>query len=71
MNADPYTSQLNFDDTRYSLGAGLRLKRFFVDLTYALHRRVGEYSVYDLVEPNLASTITLDHNVLATVGFRF
>ncbi|MCB0754051.1 MAG: hypothetical protein KDB98_00555 [Flavobacteriales bacterium] len=71
LNADPYTSQLNFDDTRYSLGAGIRLKRFFVDLTYALHRTVGDYAVYDLGAPNLASTVTLDHNVLTTVGFRF
>jgi hypothetical protein len=71
MNANPYTSQLNFDDIRYSLGVGLRLKRFFVDLTYALHRTVGEYSVYDLGAPNLASTVTLYHNVMTTVGFRF
>lgn len=71
MNANPFTSQLNFENTNYSLGVGLRLKRFFVDMTYALHRTVGEYQVYDLVPSNTASTTTLDHNILTTVGFRF
>lgn len=69
--ADPFTSQLSFDNTNYSLGVGLRLKRFFVDLTYALQRSVGEYQVYDLDPTNTASTVTLDNNVLLTVGFRF
>ena len=71
MLADPYTSRLNFDNTNYSLGVGLRLKRFFVDLTYALQRSVGEYQVYDIDPTNTASTVTLDNNVLMTVGFRF
>lgn len=71
INADPYTSALNFDNTNYSFGVGLRLKRFFVDMSYALNRRVGEYQVYDLDATQTASTITLDHNILTTVGFRF
>ncbi len=71
LNADPYTSALNFDNTRYSLGLGLRLKRFFVDLTYNLHRTVGNYQLYDITALPVAETITLDHSILATVGFRF
>lgn len=71
MNADPYTSQLNFDDTRYSLGLGLRLKHFFADLTYSLHRMVGNYEFYDMQYVPLAETVTSDHSVLTTVGFRF
>ena len=67
-----FTEESVFDERAFEARfEGLAQIRHFVDLTYALHRRVGEYSVYDLVEPNLASTITLDHNVLATVGFRF
>lgn len=71
INADPYTSQLNFNDTRYSLGLGLRLKRFFVDLAYNLHRTVGSYELYDYTGMSLAETTTLDHSVILTVGFRF
>lgn len=71
MLADPFTSQLNFDNTNYSVGVGLRLKRFFVDMTYALQRQVGLYQVYDFDPTNAASTVTLNHNVLTTVGFRF
>lgn len=71
MNADPYTSKLNFDNTRYSLGLGLRLKSFFVDLTYNLHRMVDNYEVYDVQYVPLAETVTLDHSILTTVGFRF
>ncbi|MCB9187201.1 MAG: hypothetical protein H6601_10745 [Flavobacteriales bacterium] len=71
MNADPYTSKLNFDNTRYSLGLGLRLKSFFVDLTYNLHRVIGNYEVYDIQYVPLAETVTLDHSIISTVGFRF
>jgi len=71
MNADPYTSKLNFDNTRYSLGLGLRLKHFFVDLTYNLHRTVGSYEVYDIEYVDPAATVTLNHSILSTVGFRF
>ena len=71
VNADPYTSQLTFDDTRYSLGVGLRLKRFFVDLTYTLHRMEGTYKVYESDAIPFAETVTSDHNVITTVGFRF
>lgn len=71
MNADPYTSQLNFDNTRYSLGAGLRFKHFFVDLAYNLHRFAGNYEVYNTQYIPSAQTVTMEHSVLTTVGFRF
>lgn len=71
VNADPYTSQLTFDDTRYSLGVGIRLKRFFIDLTYTLHRMEGAYELYESNAIPLAETVTSDHNVITTVGFRF
>jgi len=68
INGDPYSGKYNFDNTRYSLGVGYRLKRFFVDLTYNLHRQVDAYQVY---ETNFAETATLNHSVITTVGFRF
>ena len=68
INGDPYSGKYNFDNTRYSLGVGYRLKRFFVDLTYNLHRQVDAYQVY---ETNFAETVTLNHSVITTVGFRF
>ena len=68
INGNPYTGSFNFDNTRYTLGAGLRLKRFFVDLAYNLHRQVNSYEVYTA---NLAETVTLNHSVITTVGFRF
>lgn len=71
LNADPNTSELNFNNTRYSLGLGLRLERFFVDLAYNLHRTVGAYQLYDYTNVPLAETTTLDHSVIFTVGFRF
>jgi hypothetical protein len=71
INGDPFTGKYNFDNTRYSLGLGYRLERFFTDLTYSLHRSVGVYEVYDSTYTQLASTITLDHSIMATVGFRF
>jgi len=71
MNGNPYTGAYNFDDTRYSLGVGLRLKRFFTDLTYQLQRRTENYLVYDNALVPLAKTTTLDNSVLFTVGFRF
>ncbi len=71
MNGNPYTGAYNFDDTRYSLGLGLRLKKFFTDLTYQLQRRTEDYLVYDTSLVPLAQTTTLDHSVLFTVGFRF
>lgn len=71
MNGNPYTGAYSFDDTRYSLGIGLRLKKFFTDLTYQLQRRTQDYLVYDSALTELAKTTTLDHSVLFTVGFRF
>lgn len=71
ISGDPFTGAYNFDNTRYSLGIGYRLERFFTDLTYSLHRSVGVYEVYDTNYTQLASTITLDHSIIATVGFRF
>jgi len=68
INGDPYTGKYNLDNTRYSLGVGYRLKRFFIDLTYNLHRQVDAYQVY---ETNFAETVTLNHSVITTVGFRF
>ena len=68
--ADPFTSAFNFDNTNYSLGAGIRFKRLFIDLAYNLNRRVSDYTVYDF-GGQLANTVTLDHNIVTTVGFRF
>lgn len=68
--ADPFTSALNFDNTNYSLGAGIRFKRLFIDLAYNLNRRVSNYTVYDF-GGQLANTVTIDHNIITTVGFRF
>lgn len=71
INGNPYKVGYNFDNTRYSLGAGYRLDRFFVDLTYSLNRLVDAYEVYDVSYTPLAETVTLEHNIIATVGFRF
>ena len=71
MNGDPYTGDYNFNDTRYSLGLGVRLKRFLIDATYHLRRTASNYEVYDVAYVPLAEAITLDHSVLATIGFRF
>ncbi len=71
INGDPFTGAYNFDNTRYSLGLGLRLKRFFTDLGYNLNRTVSNYQMYDDAYTALAETVTLDHNILFTVGFRF
>lgn len=71
LNANPYTSQLNFDDTRYSLGLGIRLKRFYVDLAYDLHRINQSYEVYDVNYTPLAQVVTNVHSLITTVGFRF
>lgn len=71
MNGDPYSGTYNFNDTRYSLGLGLRLKHFFVDATYQLRRNVNNYEVYDVNYVPLAEVVTLDHSFITTVGFRF
>lgn len=71
INGDPFTGAYNFNNTRYSLGLGLRLKRFFTDLTYNLHRSVNNYEVYADDNVPLADALTLDHSVIFTVGFRF
>ena len=71
MNGDPFSGAYDFNNTRYSFGLGYKLERFFTDLTYSLHRSVGVYEVYDANYAELASTITLDHSIIATVGFRF
>ncbi len=71
INGNPYKVGYSFDDTRYSLGAGYRLERFFIDLAYMLNRTVGNYEMYDVSYTPLAETVTLDHSVIATVGFRF
>lgn len=71
INGNPYKVGYNFDNTRYSLGAGYRLERFFVDLTYSLNRLVDAYEMYDVSYTPLAETVTLEHNIIATVGFRF
>lgn len=71
INGDPFSGGYDFNNTRYSLGMGYRLERFFTDLTYSLHRSVESYEVYDVKYTQMASTITLDHSIIATVGFRF
>lgn len=71
INGDPFTGSYNFDNTRYSLGLGLRLKRFSIDLTYNLHRSVSDYEVYDVAYVPVANNITLNHSVLLTFAFRF
>lgn len=71
VNGNPYTGGYSLDNTRYSLGAGFRFNHFFVDLTYQLHRMVGSYEVYDVSYVPLAETVTLEHSVITTVGFRF
>jgi hypothetical protein len=71
INGDAFTGAYNFNNTRYSLGLGLRLKRFFTDLTYNLHRSVNNYEVYADDNVPLADALTLDHSVIFTVGFRF
>ncbi|MFM1874569.1 MAG: hypothetical protein RL266_306 [Bacteroidota bacterium] len=71
LNADPYTSKLNFNDSRYSVGLGLRLERFSIDLGYNLHRTVSSYELYDFANVPLAKTTTLDHSVILSVGFGF
>jgi hypothetical protein len=68
INGDPYSGGYNFDNTRYSLGAGFRFKRFFVDMSYNLHRLVNSYELYDAA---IAETLTIQHSVITTVGFRF
>ena len=68
INGDPYSGGYNFDNTRYSLGAGFRFKRFFVDMSYNLHRLVNSYALYDAA---IAKTLTMQHSVITTVGFRF
>jgi len=68
INGNPYTGKYSFDNTRYSLGAGFRLKRFFVDLTYSLTRQESAYQLY---ETNFADVVTRNHSVISTVGFRF
>lgn len=68
INGNPYTGNYNFDNTRYSLGAGYRLKKFFVDLTYNLHRLEEAYELYDTA---IAETVSMEHSVITTVGFRF
>lgn len=68
---NPYKLGFNFDNTRYSLGAGFRLKRFFVDLTYSLNRYVNSYKVYNTDYTPLAKVVTTSHNITTTVGFRF
>ncbi|MCF8276652.1 MAG: hypothetical protein K9J17_07960 [Flavobacteriales bacterium] len=71
INGDPFTGKFNFDNTRYSVGAGFRLDHFFVDLAYSLHRTVSSYEVYDVAYVPLAKTVTIDNSIIATVGFRF
>lgn len=68
INGNPYTGGYSLDNTRYSLGAGLRLKHFFVDLTYNLHRQANLYQMYDTY---FADAVTMNHGVITTVGFRF
>lgn len=71
INGNPYTGAYSMQDTRYSLGIGVRLKRWSFDLGYMLHRKTGGYEMYDARLTPMAETITLNHNVMLSTAFRF
>jgi len=71
INGNPYTGAYSFDDTRYSLGVGLRLNRWSLDLAYLLHRRAGVYELYDTALTPLAEAVQMNHNVMFSTAFRF
>lgn len=71
MNGNPYTGAYSLDDTRWSLGGGVRLNRWSLDLTYMLHRWAGSYEVYSPDLTPLAGITVLNHNVMFTTSFRF
>ncbi|MCF8258239.1 MAG: hypothetical protein K9J06_11830 [Flavobacteriales bacterium] len=71
INGNPFTGAYSLDDTRWSLGAGLRLNRWSLDLTYMLHRWAGNYEVYSPELTPLADITMLNHNVMFTTSFRF
>lgn len=71
MNGNPFTGAYSLDDTRWSLGTGVRLNRWSLDLTYMLHRFAGNYEVYSTELTPLADLTMLNHNVMLTTSFRF
>jgi hypothetical protein len=71
INGNPYTGSYSLDDTRYSLGVGLRLNRVSLDLGYMLHRRAGGYEMYDTALTPLAEIVSLHHNIMFSTSFRF
>jgi hypothetical protein len=71
INGNPFTGGYSLDDTRWSLGTGVRLGRWNVDLTYMLHRFAGSYEMYSTELTPLASLAVLNHNVMLTTSFKF
>lgn len=71
MNGNPFTGAYSLDDTRWSLGAGMRINRWSIDLTYMLHRWAGNYEVYSPQLTPLADLTLLNHNVMFTTSFQF
>jgi len=71
INGNPFTGAYSMDDTRYSLGGGLRLGRWNLDLTYMLHRWAGTYEVYSPALTPVADITMLNHNVMFTTSFKF
>ena len=56
----------------YSAGIGLREKNVYFDLTYALSQQLENYYMYDPAYADAAATnLSISHNFMATLGFRF
>lgn len=68
----PYAGDTNFN-TKYSLGAGLRLRNFFLDAAYQLLIEESGYIPYLTTNApqQLVNTKSTDSRIVLTLGFKF
>jgi len=71
--ASPYANLSDKEETIYSIGAGIRGDRFFIDLAYQRRKIAGDFSPYLLSDPTQQLEILNESNlskVNITVGYK-
>ena len=73
LSGTPY-ADTNITNNAYSLGLGIRQKKFFIDFAYKfanLEETYDPYTVSSIYPQNRVSTSTTRNSALLTFGFKF